>query len=225
MSKKDDPVPRQLYKQIGGGTAVWQYSQGVPSGFAVQPSNEWEYVVQDTPHIPSLVNRQYIDLQGYTLEDLTFFAKAVDIQKDKFPSATAANGNQPVVLYEYDFLTTREITDDELSRLFATPPAFLESTLDLMECVYGEQTTYFLNSNIAGGMVPTHSDVFGSGNAIASDRLYWTRALITVPGASPQEQNLTLTASPANLVVSGLTMKESDLVYIERLRRSYTQER
>ncbi len=221
-----DTTQRQMFKQIGSGSCLFTYSGGIIS--TATPNGEgWEYIEQATPEIPNLVNRQYIDLAGYTQKELTLFTQSVDFQHDKFATAHAAALLQPQVLYIYDLLTTRRIKTNELSDLVNSTPAFLNSTLDLMECVYGEHTTAFLNSNIAllGAMVPTYTDTFGSGNATASDRLHWTRIIWTVPQAQPQEQSMGLGTGATNLVVAGITGKEKDLVYIERLRRAYTQER
>jgi len=225
-SMVDDKTQRQMFKQIGVGGCLFSYSGGTISVAAVSGEG-WEYIEQATPHIPNIVNRQYIDLAGYTQKDLTLFTQSVDFQHDQFATAHAAALLQPQVLYIYDILTTRRINRNELSDLVNSTPGFLNSTLDLMECVYGQQTTAFLNTNIEvlGGMVPTYSDTFGSGNATASERLHWTRIIWTVPLAQPQEQQMIISTSATNLVVAGITGKEKDLVYIERLRRAYTQER
>jgi hypothetical protein len=222
----DNKTQRQMFKQIGSGSCLFTYSGGTIS--TATPTGEgWEYIEQATPHIPNLINRQYIDLAGYTQKDLTLFTQSVDFQHDKFSTAHAESGLQPQVMYIYDILTTRRINRDELSDLSNSTPGFLNSTLDLMECVYGQQTTAFLNTNIEllGGMVPTYSDTFGSGNATASDRLHWTRIIWSIPLAQPQEQYMAIETNETNLVVAGITGKEKDLVYIERLRRAYTQER
>ena len=216
---------RQMFKQIGAGSGTFQYSLGTITTATITGEG-WEYIEQVTPHIPNLINRQYIDLAGYTHDELTVFTQSVDFQHDKFATAYAAALDQPQVLYVYDLLTTRRIKDNELNDLTNSTPSFLNSTLDLMECVYGLQTTAFLNSNITllGAMVPTYTDSFGSGNPTASDRLHWTRIIWTTPLAQPQEQNITLGTNETNLAVAAVTAEEKDLVYIERLRRAYTQD-
>lgn len=216
---------RQMFKQIGSGNATFTYSLGTISSATVTGEG-WEYIEQTSPEIPNLINRQYIDLAGYNHDDLTVFTQSVDFQHDKFATAYAAGVEQPQVLYVYDILTTRRIRNDELNDLTNSTPGFLNSTLDLMECVYGLQTTAFLNSNITslGAMVPTYTDSFGSGNPTAGDRLHWTRIIWTTPLAQPQEQNMYLATNDTNLAVAAVTAEEKQLVYIERLRRAYTQD-
>lgn len=222
----DDTTQRQMFKQIAAGSCSFSFSGGVVIQANITGEG-WEYIPQATPHIPNIVNRQYIDLAGYTQQDLTIFTQSVDFQHNQFATAHAQALLQPQVLYIYDILTTRRINSAELSDLTNSTPGFLNSTLDLMECVYGQQTTCFLNTNVEflGGMVPTYNDTFGSGNATASDRLHWTRIIWTTPQALPQEQDMIIATNETNLVVAAITGKEKDLVYIERLRRAYTQER
>ncbi len=215
---------RQLFKQLPGGGGVFQYTAGVIDDTTVTGEG-WEYIEQDSAELPMLVNRTYIDLAGYTLQDLTLFTQAVDFQKNTFASAFATSGAAPLSITQYDLISTRALTSDELEDIGGSPPGFLPSTLDLMEVVYGEQVTSLQNSNIPGAFVPTYSDTFGSGNPTASDRLHWTRIFIVTPGASPQVQDIGLNVPPCNLVIGALTLEEQELVYIERLRRAYTQER
>jgi len=52
---------------------------------------------------------------------------------------------------------------------------------------------------------------------MAMDKLHWTRLIVYLAGATTAN----VLASPTNLVVSAVTAKEKDLVWMERLRRSY----
>jgi hypothetical protein len=212
---------RQLYKQISRINATFTYSDGAITGADLTLGEGWEYIPQPLfPEKPVLVNRQYIDMAGYTQDDLTFFTQAVDFQKDRMP--TVLNG---IAVNEYDLITTRRITTAELANMTHSVPSFLNSTLDLMECVYGEQVTYYQNTQIPAGITAVGSDLFGSGNPTASDRLHWTRIYTIDAATAPQVEPITFGVSETNLVVGGLTVEEKDLVYIERLRRAYTQER
>ena len=129
-----------------------------------------------------------------------------------------------------DLLTTRRLTDVELSNwgVILSPaasddlPGFADSTVDLMEVIYGERTTFVSNSTMAPGLagsvyVTIGSESFGSGNPTAMNRLHWTR-IIFANGAGPTES---LTIGGTNLVVQAVSAKEDDLIWIERLRRSY----
>ena len=218
----EDTTPRRLKKQVGICSLQFDLESADPAitNFAINTNNEgWEQIPQQNLALGVAVvaNRQYIDLAGYAMNDLTTFIQSVDIQKSRYPLGT----NQQIV-WAYDFLTTRRITTAELSNFTAGEiPGFVESTVDLMEMIYGEHQTLAVNGNIPGTFITTMGDTLGSGNASAADRLHWTRVYVMGPGAVG---TCTLTIYSTNLVSQAITGKEKDLVYIERLRRAYTQD-
>jgi len=161
------------------------------------------------------VYRTYIDLAAWTREELTFFTQGVDIQKPLIPVFIGVVPN----LFEFDYITTRRITDDELTSIGtnASVPAFSANTLDLMQMIYGEASIYAINAQVAGTYVKVSEGQFGSGNPMATDKLHWTRHII-VPAAAPDSK---IQIYPTNLIVQALTVEEKDLVWMERLRRSY----
>jgi len=215
-----DPVARQMYKQRGSSFLALNYESSSDS----YAKNGWSVIWNTFPYA---VNRSFIDLSGYTRQELTTFTQGVDIQG----STMLRSGTQGIPeIMCLDILSTRRITDAEISNwglpgVTNDPPGFLNNTLDLMEVVYGERTTFAQNNNIlnlSGAMyVILEKETFGSGNPSASDRLHWTRCY-WMNGAGALE---TLYLPATNLVVQAVTAEEKDLVYIERLRRSYTQQR
>jgi len=118
---------------------------------------------------------------------------------------------------EIDILTTRKLTRDEILEL-STLPGFEGNTVDLMEVIYGLRRTLVFNTNIAGEFVVADVETFGSGNATAMDKLHWTRMILVTLEPAPGAE---LFVYPTNLLVAALTMQEKDLVWLERLRRSY----
>jgi len=218
-----DSTPRRLTKQIGPCYVSFDVQSLEPAiaNMVIVNNNEgWEEIPQQNLALAIAVvaNRQYIDLAGYSMDDLTTFIQSVDIQKSRDPLGT----NQQIV-WAYDFLTTRRITTAELSNFTAGEvPGYVESTLDLMEMIYGEHQTLAVNANIPGTFITTMGDTLGSGNASAADRLHWTRVYVMAP---PGVGSSTLAIYSTNLVSQAITGKEKDLIYIERLRRSYTQQR
>ena len=209
-------------KQIGPCFVQFDVESLEPviANMAISNNNEgWEEIPQQNlgAAVAVVANRQYIDLAGYSMDDLTTFIQSVDIQKSRDP----LGANQQLV-YVYDFLTTRRITTAELSNFTsAVIPGYVESTLDLMEMIYGEHQTLAVNANIPGTFITTMGDTLGSGNATASDRLHWTRVYEMHPAGLGTTQ---LGIYSTNLVSQAITGKEKDLVYIERLRRAYTQD-
>jgi len=219
----EDVQPHQLYKQISGATLNFSET---PGASLVLGGQGWVAINNShaSPITTYWVNRSYIDLSGWNMQDLTMFTRGVDIQKQLMPYAGAGNTAQG--LNEMDVLSTRRLTDEEC-QVYATSitggggPGFLPSTMDLQEVVYGEIAQYAVNATIAGTFIRTNGETFGSGNPIAVDKLHWTRIYYAYnPGTGD-----TFVIHPTNLVIQATTAKEADLVWIERLRRSYTQQR
>lgn len=218
----EDTQARQLMKQVAG-----TYFQVTVEGSGLEytnPTNGWNIIPQtDIVTMSAAVKRTYIDLAGYTQKELTTFIQSVAVQHLRDP-LSVGSASTPLV-WAYDFITTRRITTAELQQLFSgNVPGYLPSTLDLMEMVYGEHRTYALNANIPGTFITTDTDLLGSGNPTTADRLHWTRVYLFETGGGAGATN-SYSFYPANLVCQGITGKEKDLVYIERLRRAYTQQR
>jgi hypothetical protein len=206
----------QLYKQVPGTTVIATVDGGSLPLTGVSATNGW-YAQNIAAALgwATYTLREYIDLSGWSEQDLTTFTQGVDVQKSQLPGLAS----NILEIVEFDLLTTRRLTDDECGIQFLNPmttPGFLGSTLDLMELIYGEQRTYVENQQIDGTFITTNTETYGSGNPTAMDKLHWTRIYLVkyVTGS-------TVTTQPTNLVVQAITSKEKDLVWMERLRRSY----
>jgi len=202
-----DPKAHQLYKQAPGSTLT--VDESVDDTTATDgwtPLNTFD-----------MVYRTYIDLSGWSKQSLTMFTQGVDIQKSDIPLLAPLPASVDVV-WEYDFLTTRRLTDVELGLiLFGDTPGFLPSTVDLMEVIYGERMQYARNSTVPQTLVQVSGETFGSGNPTATDKLHWTR-YIRLGNSLPSDS---IQVFSTNLVVQAMTVEEKDLVWMERLRRSY----
>jgi len=219
----EDSKARQLMKQLSGTYLQITMGESLPV-VSDNPSNNWQAIPQtDVATMTAVVNRTYIDLAGYSIDDLTTFIQSVSVQHLRDP-LVIGSAVTPLI-WAYDFVTTRRITTQELQQLTSGDvPGYLPSTLDLMEMIYGEHRTYALNANIPGTFITTDTDLLGSGNPTTADRLHWTRVyLFETTGALGNTNSYSF--YPANLVCQAITGKEKDLVYIERLRRAYTQQR
>ena len=205
-----DIKPHQLTKQVEG-TDVDTTVDG--SGFldTITATNNWSTVVQGIG-TGAVMQRTYIAIAGWSQEELTTFVQGVDVQKMRTPLGTA----QPIV-WEYDFLTTRRIQTNEIA-FFPMVPGFLgaPSDLDLIQCVYAQSRQYAQNAQIPMTYVTVDTATFGTGDPVATDKLHWTRLIVFMNTGAGR-----LTIYPANLVVAATTAKEEDLVWIDRLRRSY----
>ena len=219
----EDETPRQLFKQIGTGSMaiVMSSPEGTITSNSVSGSS-WESIPL-TPgiNVAMMTNRTYVDLSGYALDDLTTFLTGVQVQDARTPVAAVGAGNLDTIQI-YDFLTTRFIKDSELVNYLAIP-GFQPSTMDLQQVVWGRRLSFATNTTVAGTYINVDSELFGSGNAIASTRLHWTRLLITYP--TGPGVTIQVTVYPSNLVCQALTGHEMERVYVNRLARSYTQQR
>jgi len=216
MAKEKEPKAHQLYKQVPYGVVTYgdPISPGDPTTDTTISSG-WEVLPGPLGTYHHFVYRTYLDLAGWSKQELTTFTQGVDIQKPLIPVFIGVVPN----LFEFDYITTRKITDDELTSigLSDSVPGFSGNTLDLMQMVYGECTSYAINAQVAGTYVQVGQDQFGSANPMATDKLHWTRHMI-VPAVAPASK---LQIYPANLIIQTLTVEEKDLVWMERLRRSY----
>jgi len=216
-----DPKAHQLYKQLGATQLGLNYDTTTDS----YGKNGWTVIWNIFPYA---VNRTYIDLSGWSKQQLTTFTQGVDIQTSLMPRATTLGILEITCL---DIITSRRLTDDEISDwalagISGDPPGFLENTTDLMQVIYGERTTFAQNSNVvglAGALYVTiDKETFGSGNPTAMDKMHWTRVYWLNGSNVPSPEDIQVIGLPAsNLIVQALTVEEKDLVWMERLRRSY----
>lgn len=214
-----DPKAHQLYKQLGATNIGLNYASSTDA----YAKNGWKVIWNSFPYA---VNKTYIDLTGWAAQDLTTFTQGVDIQTALMPRSTSLGILEVTCL---DILSTRRLTDAEISDwgiagISADPPGFIDNTVDLMEVIYGERTTFAKNDSIdavAGSVyVILDRETFGSGNPTAMRRLHWTR----VYWLNGSGDNEIMHIPAANLVVQAMTVEEKDLVWMERLRRSYKQQ-
>jgi len=210
-----DPKAHQLYKQVTGCTTQYR-----SEGSVIVGSSGWE-IIRDDANMLILAHRTYIDLQGWSAQDLTTFTQGVDIQKQLMPTRSLTASGM-LTCDEFDFITTRKLTDTELDFDVTlggeeSVPGFANSTCDLMQLIYGERMQYAVNTPIQFTYIQTSGTTSGSGNPTAMNRMHWTRLfLIRVP------TNLDgFTIYPTNLVVQAMTVEEKDLIWYERIRRSY----
>jgi len=218
---KGDPKAHQLYKQLGGTQVVLNYESGIDA----YTKNGWKVIWNTFPYA---VNRTYIDLAGWSKQQLTTFTQGIDIQVALMPRAGTLGILEVTCL---DIITTRRLTDAEISNwaiagLSEDPPGFLDNTSDLMQVIYGERTTFAQNNSIVGVSgalyVVLERETFGSGNPTAMDKLHWTRVYWLNGSNVPTPEDVQSIGLPAaNLVVQAMTVGEKDLVWMERLRRSY----
>lgn len=213
-----DMKARQLIKQVPAMTTV---NANFSSQTATLYGEGWEVVAKGADNMV-FVWRGFIDLGGYTQDELTFFSQAVDVQDNGLSSANPSVLKGEII----DMVTTRRISDAEVNPInangFIQPaPTVSIDGLDIQEVVYGNTRAFTPYSATNGLWIQLFGSTFGTGNPTASDRLHITRIVIPFGGGESESVSI----KSCNFLIGGVTAHEKDLVYIERLRRAYTQER
>lgn len=212
-----DMQARQLIKMVPALSATVDLDDDT----ATVIGQGWEAITHPGFNIV-LVWRGYIDLAGYTRDELTFFSQAVDVQ-DNGPSLAGAGILSTSIV---DMVTTRRISNSEINPInsngfIGVVPGLPLSGLDIQEVVYGNHRAFTGYSATNPSLFQVFGSTFGSGNPTASERLHITR--VVVPTGSGTAQACYVHS--CNFLIGGVTSHEKDLIYIERLRRAYTQQR
>jgi len=207
-----DAKPHQLVKQAPQNQMDLTYDGSTL--LTVSGTNGWTGLISDNGLYPIAVYRTYFDLAGWSKEDLTTFVQGVDIQKSHLPLQLVPS--TLTLVQEIDILSTRRLTDAEITA-WREYPGFLPSTVDIMQVTYGQTVEYAENNTIPGTFIRVSTGTFGTGDPTAMDKLHWTRIYPCVN----QAEDTGLVIYPTNCVVQAVTAKEKDLVWMERLRRSY----
>jgi len=172
----------------------------------------WEAIDATT-----FASRNYFDLSGYTVEDLTLLIQNVAIQE-----GFSAHGSMSVA-WVVDLITTEFVRDDDITKAVANftgpMPGFLGSRFDMSQVVYGRVRTYAsqtISSVPITALQHTGSTLFGTGTAFAGDKLHNTR-IIFFSGLA----NEFISVPHSAYVVGGIVVKEKDLSYQQRLMQSF----
>jgi len=213
----EEPEPHQLYKQIPDTT--FTYPAEYPS-VDVSATNGWQAANVGGAH-SVLWFATYLDLEGWSKQKLTAFYQGIDIQNAYMVTGDTAAFT---VIKVMDVLTIRPLTEQEIlnfSNPADAPVGFLGNSMDLQNVIYGQRNDFAVNGQISGTYVNIDADTWGSGNPNAMSKLHWTRVVRITDSGAIAPTGSTLKIYPTNLILQVLTLAEKDLVYTERLRRSY----
>jgi len=212
MAKKElEAKVHQLSKQVP--KAEITLSTDYPSTPSTVTGEGWG--VHDLSATFTIASWQgYIDLEGWSVQDLTTFISNVDVQKAYLTRNSGLAGTCPVVK-ELDIVSTRKLTVAEITQLGSTV-GYLGSSMDLMEVIFGLRRTLVENAQIPGEFQIADVAGWGSNRPTAMSKLHWTR-IIECEQTAPTQ----IVVYPTNLIVMAVTAQEGTTVYLERLRRSY----
>jgi len=182
------------------------------------PASGWEvFTTLNATQI--LVNRDYYDLQGYADEDLSFFPAQPQVQDQGW--FYSSYNNTTIV----DLITIKPVDDDDLNKMFPAspdasrpPPGSLGSLHDLQDIIYGRNRLFVPSIDIGSFSDLKQDNMWGLATATARDRIFITRIIYVQKDLS---ENQSMIVAPSAWVIAGVSAQEKDLVYVERLRRSY----
>ena len=176
--------------------------------------------------------RGYFDIAGWSKEQLSAFINGVGWQEsDRW---TIANANTegafaPEVL-TWDILSKGKIPDEALdgehfldgAGFFGwNAPGMIDSNYNLEEIFGGRFRQYLPNANLNNVANQYATELWGCGDATAGDKIYITRIVAPFLAMKGGEDATVLVVPPQAILVPAVVVDEKDLVYMERLRRSY----
>jgi len=206
---------------VNDGETAYTYKFGVGQG-----GGGWE-IINNGSLRAMLVWRGSFDLGGYVLDDLTTFVLGVDFQEAN--THLAQNLSPTGAVHNWRMLTTREVGDDDFSgSQFTTaltmfnPPGMIASRMNLGDVFSGRYRQMTPDTTVSSLLVQTNGQSWGVGDATAARRIHITYAYLLSNLQTPVAPlTAYLVVPPQAIAVPIFVTAEPDLVYIERLRRSY----
>lgn len=194
-----------------------------PGQIVIDPltgGSEWEiYEPTGSTNIQIMINRQYFDTQGYSVEDQTFFPLAPQVQQQGVVTSSY-NATQIV-----DLITVKPIVDADFDKMFPPPldystpvPGSLGSLHNLQDIIYGRMRLFLLSTDINDFSRLEQDVSWGIPSATARDRIFITRIVFVTKDVGANQY---VSIPPSAWVIGGVVAEEKDLVYVERLRRGY----
>ena len=183
--------------------------------------NGWEILVVGTSTNQFAVYRTYIDVVGWSKDEITAFTQGASFQECD-SVVFSPGGTTP--LKSWDMVTVNYIEDSA----FTDPDKLLNGTnwsapgtsfsnYNLEEILAGRWREFAASQDLATSKL-IGMGAWGCGDATAGDRIYITKVFllgVAIPTAGR------LIIPEGAVVIPTLLVKEADLVYLERLRRSY----
>jgi len=235
MAKEKEPKERLLRKLIPHARIDVDGSEYI---FASGAGSGWE-IITATNSVGNptrwAVWRSYFDLSGIVEQQETLFTVGPVFQEacdwDYITS------NPQGALQVWDMVTQEYITDATFDGVFGgsgmwVAPGMMGggdlpigAAYELQDVHYGNARSMSYGPQTSLGTSPFHpilhrSVNWGVGAATAGQKLYITRA-IHIESALATEPSNEISSPPTAVVIPTLILKEPDLHYIERLRRSY----
>lgn len=165
-----------------------------------------------------------IDLSGYAMERLTFFPQAIGLQDPGIYTYFPGDGSTYNGLQVLDIVTSVPMDLDAVANAQGNGigPGMIDSLANFETIVFGMYRFFTANTNIP---YPNYQQLersqrFDSGEPNASDRLYCYR-IVGLFSSGPPEPTSFVKIPAARQLIGGMMDEEKELVYMQRLKRSY----
>jgi len=171
-----------------------------------------------------LAHETVIDLSGYAMESLTFFPAAIGLQDPGVYVFKGSDTSPYTGLQVLDIVTSVPMDLLTVSTTMSSAgagPGMLGSLYEFETILFGMYRFFTLNNNIPylNYQQLERSQRFDSGEPNAADKLYCYRIISCLTSDLTPESLLTIPA--ARQLIGGAMDEESELVYMQRLKRSY----
>jgi len=225
MAKKDCIKGSRVLRKLIPGEYFFRTGES-PQDWIDQGKGGWQIVTADNAGEYAFY-RTYFDISGWNREQLTAFITGVSYQEsDSWVNPQLTLGSHPSV-DTWDIISKSylpdSIVDDQhwvvgSDLLGFNPPGMSSSNYDLEEIFDGRFRSFVNDANTANETRMINRTSWGTGDATAGDKIYVTRIIRL---SSVQQAGGALSIPPMAIVIPAVVVEEKDLVYLERLRRSY----
>jgi len=207
MSERAQEGPRRLAKVLSGCVSDWPVAGALAT---ITAGSGWEPIIGGT----QLVQRDYFDLSGYNMDQLTVYFQGVELQTAE-PVTTQAPPSSAASMIT--LITTQLITDAEIVASLLQPFSnigFTGSTTNQEQIVFGQSDTYSLNTTLVQNILSLLSrNTWGTCAATTTSRLHITRIILNHTPLT------TLEIPDVNVVLMVIVGKEDVNPYMMRTLR------
>ena len=222
--KKSDILGAKLLRKQIPFMSAWPLSGDTNWEIQYQGGN-WEINVDDMGRNYA-VWRGYFDIAGWSREQLSAFVTGVGWQEsEEWFMGPVEHFSRPRIK-TWDIISKAKLPEDIFNQhpsgaagMIWLAPGFAGSNYDLEEIFGGRYRHFDYSTNITAGFNQTKIELWGTGDATAGDKIYITR-IVQLTGLADYGLEL-LVVPPQDVILNAVVVDEKDLVYMERLRRSY----
>jgi hypothetical protein len=192
-------------------------------GAVTQSAGPW-FQVQSTSGAIFLYWEGSIDLAAYVLKDLTWVTTQKDIQE---PGNFQLNFATPHRIEVIEFISNTQFNRDRLANIADdwevedAVPGMMDSRVNYENIIDGRWRQFSPDTTLAqGSAVTMKASSFGSCEPSASESLF-AYVMIKLDDPFNVDDGDTLFVPGRRFLLGGAAIEESELAYIQRLRRSY----